>query len=511
MLKEGQNRFQIQMFSLDQMVLEESEVRLIDVFVDALDLESFEFEIRGEKERGSSSYSMDSLVKLYYYGYLNKTRSSRDLEKLCRCNVEVMWLLKGLQPKYRTIANFRKDNKKSLSLVFKAFVVWLRGEDLLDSEIVAIDGSKIRAQNSKKNNYNAKKVEQQLKYNEEKIEEYLEELDNVDGEEKREELLSKVEKYKKGKKKYEVLKSRLQEIKEQGETQISTTDKDARCLPEKMNITNVSYNVQASVEGKNSFVVASEVMNENDTYALSNMVEKSQEALEKKDLKVLADKGYDTGMELKNSAEMGVLTYVSPKNRDKLNAKTFRKSDFIYEEKEQQYICPNKEILKTNGKWYNKNKGLVSKNYRVQHFKISYKVCSKCPLKEQCISEKTIENRHGRTIERSEYENYIERNKERVEKNKDLYKRRQSIVEHPFGTIKRQWGYNYTLLKGKEKVQGEIDLIFTCYNLRRLISILGVKEIIKRLKSQMLSDFCLFYSMVPDGGSEQLKLMTLRN
>jgi len=484
------SRGQLKMVSWEQYIKSDNPVRLVDAFVDYFDLGKLGFEDKGKSHEGRPAYGSEVLLRLYVYGYLNRIRSGRQLEKAARTNIELFWLLRESTPCYKTITDFRKNNKKALEGLFKAFVRFLRGEDLLEDEVVAIDGSKFRAQNSKKNNYNEKKVKRHLDYIEKQQNRYLAELDEVDaledesaGIEMRLEVAEHLESLRQRKLKYESLQEQLKIAREKGQTQVSTTDADARALPKKMNIVEVGYNVQIGATATHKLVTNVEVLNENDAYALSGVAIAAKEALGKEALKVLADKGYDTGAELKACAEHNITTYVSPrkKNTSKKDPK-YAKEAFEYLAEKDAYRCPMDKELTTNGNWYKKNDGKYRRVYRVKVYKLPFAVCNACPQKMKCAGGANLKNSKGRPIERSEYDDYLEDNRERVKLNKTLYRTRQQIVEHPFGVIKRQWGYDYTLLKGKAKVSGEFHLIFTCYNLRRAMSILGVKSLIERLK-----------------------------
>ena len=500
----GINRQQMTLVCLDQEIEKEAEVRLIDAFVDCLSIKELKFKEKGKNIEGRPAYSTSVLLKLFLYGYLNRVRSSRQLSKQSKINIELQWLLRGLRPSHQTINSFRKENARGLLKVFRRLNRFLRGLDLFSEDTVAIDGSKFRAQNSKKNNYNEKKIDKHLKYIDGQAEKYLKEMERLDEEELSEhkeeqtlDIAKKLDLLTQRRKKYEDLKGKIIEAHKEGITQISTTDPDARALPKKMNIVEVGYNVVTSVESKNKLITNFEVTNKHDTYALSHSARKAKRALGKRGketINVLADKGFDTGVELKNCIENNINTYVSPKKRsNSLKDKRFTKGQFQYEEEQDVYICPRGEELKTNGKHYKKNKGNRRKSYCVKHYKVSFSICNICPDRIACAGESNLKNSKGRYIERSEYEGYIEENIERVGLNKELYRKRQEIVEHPYGTIKRQWGFDYTLLKTIAKVRGEFALIFTAYNLRRAISIMGVEVLIERLKeSFILLEQCFY-------------------
>ena len=488
------DRSQIQFLSWEGLISEDNPVRVIDAFVEYFDLSSLGFEAKGKSHEGRPAYGSVILLKLYIYGYLNRIRSSRELARACQRNVELFWLLHQCQPCYKTIANFRKDNGKAISNLFKQFNRFLKGEGLFSADTVAIDSVKIAAQNSKKNNYNSKKVQQHLSYLDQQVDHYLETLQQVDQSEEETmlEIAEKLDQLSQRQKKYKELEAQLKEARLKGETQISTTDEDARALPKKMNIVEVAYNIQASVEADHKLITNFEVTNKNDTNALSSVALEAKKVLGEDKLKVLADKGYDTGIEHKVCAENGIETYVAPRQKNTTKKHTdYTKDKFIYDPDRDSYQCPAGQELKTNGNWYKKNGTNYRRVYRVKVYKLPFDVCNTCAFKLDCAGAANLKNSKGRPIERSEYEEVLEANRERVRLNKGLYRKRQQIVEHPFGTIKRQWGYYYTLMKTSKKVEAEMSLIFSCYNLRRSISIFGVKGLIKRLKRAFLSIWSL--------------------
>lgn len=494
MKKAGQDRSQIQMWSLESAVNENSLVRVVDAFVNMLELEELGFEIKGQQQNGAPAYECADLLKLYYYGYLNRVRSSRRLEREALTNVEAMWLLRGLKPGYKTIANFRKDNKKALEKVFYELNKFLKTQGLFDEEKICIDGSKFRAQNSKKNNYNEKKVNQHLDYINKQTRQYLDELDLIDQQEDNEtkleqtlEISNKLDQLKKRKDKYTLLHQEVELAREKGETQISTTDADARSLPKKMNTVEMSYNVITAAEMKNKLITNFQLSNKLDTYGLSPLAIDARKVLGKQvgeKLIALADKGFDTGSELKICSDNDIETYGSPKNRANTKQdKQFNKDQFDYDLETDTYTCPEGETLKSNQKWYTKTNGKHRRPIKSKHYKAPFKICKACPHKLKCVGESNFKNSKGRCISRSEYQEYIDDNIEWVKLHKELYRKRQQVIEHPFGTIKRQWGYDYTLLKGIEKVTAEFAIIFTAYNLRRAISLLGVKAMVGLLKT----------------------------
>lgn len=268
---DSQDRFQLQMCSMEELIDKENPVRFIDAFVDHLDLSQIGFLVSEVKTEGRPAFDPKVFLKLYFYGYLNGLRSSRKLEKETIRNVEVHWLLGGLSPNYHSISDFRKINPKALKTTFKIFVLFLKDADLIRGEVVAMDGTKIRANNSKKNNYSPKKIERHLAYIEEKTNEYLAALDQNDSQEQPEkvrQVQEKIARLKTNKIKYEVLSKALEAS---GEPQVSTTDADARALLVQGQVVEVSYNMQAAVDQKYKLVVATHTINRNDRNAMSGI------------------------------------------------------------------------------------------------------------------------------------------------------------------------------------------------------------------------------------------------
>ncbi|MEL6667502.1 MAG: IS1182 family transposase [Bacteroidota bacterium] len=500
--KQGQDTTQFGLFAtpLEAMIASDNEVRVIAAFVDGLDLDELGFvQVHSQ---GRSRYSSDVLLKIYLYGYLNGIRSSRKLEKACRVNIELMWLTGNLQPAYHTIADFRKDHPDALKQVFRTFTLLLKDWALLGLDTIAIDGTKIRGQNAMKRNFNKKKIKRQLDRIDAQIEEAIQEWEQADEQTQQEkrpaidELLRKLDDRRKG---YERLEETLDES---GETQVSLTDPDTRALPLHRNIVEVGFNVQQAVDDKHNLIVRQEVTNQGDINALGDLAVDTCNELSLSlddEVTVLADKGYHNAAELDYCQQNNIETLVAERKQSSGKKEVgFRKEDFVYQPDEDVYICPAGEKLTTNGQLYKKPSGSRRGHtaYRFHRYTTSSTICHACALKDKCLSTSALQQRHARGIERNEFAEALDRNKERLQARPELYKRRQAIVEHPFGTIKRSWGYTYTLLKGLEKVGGEWSLIATCYNLRRSMSIVGVplllewlnsgKSIKNRLKSMIL-------------------------
>lgn len=474
-----QDRFQVQMRSMEEFVSKDNPVRFIDAFVEQLELVKLGFQVAEIKTEGRPAFNPKVFLKLYLYGYFNGLRSSRKLEKEAIRNVEVHWLLGSLVPNYHSIADFRKQNPKALKSTFKLFVLFLKEADLITGEVIAMDGTKVRANNSKKNNYSPKKIERHLAYIEEKTNEYLAELDRNDIQEQPErvsQVQEKIARLKAVKIKYEVL-SEL--IEKSGEPQISTTDADARALLVQGQVVEVSYNTQAAVDQKHNLVVATHTINRNDRNALSAIALETKANLSLDTFTAILDKGYHNGREIETCQKAGITTIVAPptivNSNEHGTTAEYVVSNFVYNSESDTYVCPAGSILKTSGTWHKKSRERDSykfKKYRTPD-------CATCAVKHLCTGRAS----GGREIERSQYAEAVEINKVNYKNNKELYRKRQEINEHIFGTIKRQWGYNHTNLRGLAKVNGEMALIMTVYNMKRAMNILGIEQLLEKLKT----------------------------
>ena len=474
----GENRYEVTLFpeSMDDYISEDNPVRVIEAFVESLDMVKLEFKHAEPKHLGRPSYDPKDMLKLYIYGYLNQIRSSRKLEAEAARNLELMWLMHKLKPDFKTIADFRKDNNKPLKKVFKQFNLMCSDWGLYGKKTIAIDGTKIRANNSKRNNYSQKKLKRHLKYLEEKINEYMTDLEETDEAEADtkiptvEEINQRIEELKNRKGNYEEM---LREIDEGETTEISTTDPDARLMSVNNNAIEVCYNIQSVVDEKHNLIVDCKVINNpTDHGQLADMAKRAQDLFDKKEIQVLADKGYYSVKELKACHEAGLETYVAKqKAANTTKDERFYNDKFIYNPKEDHYVCPAENILTPSG--YRKHQGtIVGRNFS------NYKACSTCEFRERCTTAK-----RGRTISRNIDQDLLDKVDKRTSENKTLYSKRQMMVEHPFGTIKRNWGYTYFLTRGLESVKTETSLIFLAYNLKRVINILGVSQILKKLQA----------------------------
>lgn len=474
----GISRMQMRISSLEDTIDANNPVRFIDAFVEALDLAKVGFVYKTLKTEGRPSFESKVFLKIYLYGYINGLRSSRKLEKECLRNIEMQWLVEAVRPNYHTIADFRKENPKALKTLFKLFVSFLKDADLITGDTIAIDGTKSRAHNSKKSNYSQKKIDQHMAYIEAKTQEYFDELDKNDAQEapqKISNIQEKIARLEKNKQKYELLAEKLQAS---GEPQISTTDPDARALLVQGQVVEVSYNLQAAVDDKHNLVIATHTINKNDRNALSKIALEAKENIGAEAITVLVDKGYHNGRELTTCKENDITTIVAAPELVNSNAKGTTKaymvSEFVYNKQNDTYTCPQGETLTTTGTWHKKTRERDSHQFK----KYRTSKCKECPVKHLCTARAS----GGREIDRSEYAEAVEQNNKRYKENQQLYRKRQEINEHIFGTIKRQWGYNHTNLIGLEKVNGEHSLIMLVYNIKRSINILGVPDLIDKIK-----------------------------
>lgn len=476
---EGENRNQITLFpeSVDDYILSDHIARVIDEYVEQLDMFKHGFKFAVCPTIGRPPYRPEDLLKLYIYGYLNGVRSSRKLERETQRNVEVMWLLKKLTPDFKTISDFRKNNKDAIKKIFRDFNKMCCDWGLFGKEMVAIDSSKFRASNSKKNNYSKKKLDRQLKHINEKINKYLKELDENDERESNDSELKPgdikeiIKQLRSRKETYEEHKKQLEES---GENEISTTDPDARLMMSNNNGVDVSYNVQTSVDSKHKMVLDFEVTNiPNDQGQLGNLAIKAKELCNKEQIEVLADKGYYLAEDLKHCVANGITPYINKQTYSNgTGDKEFYPEKFKYDKDKDVYTCPVGKQLKyhrtrkTGGK-------IIGYDYK------DYEACKGCSYLERCTR-----NKKGRSIFRHVDQDFLDTIIANTKANNDKYRLRQLIVEHPFGTIKRSWGAYYVLTRGINSVGTEMALSFMAYNLSRAISTLGTKEILKRLRER---------------------------
>src|SRR5665647_1053201 len=420
---------------------------------------------------------------------MNKIRTTRDLEKECKRNIEVMWLLKCLKPDHNTISNFRQGNQKAIKKVFRATVQIAKHFDLIGGKLIAGDSTKLRAQNSKKNNYNQAKIDRHVAYIDNKLEEYTRALADNDGDNKQ--VIEDEIKKQQGRK--DNYKNIEKQLKESGEPQISISDPESRQIMIRNNITEVAYNIQNTVDAKNNIPIDYKVTNQNDSKAMGNMVQRAKSILRTNEFTVLYDKGYHTGSELKTAQDLGVETIVaipSLPSTSQAPDHEYNSEYFIYNNEADTYTCPQGKSLITNGTWYNehdKRGNLITfKQYKTRS-------CKSCPAHSSCTRSKK-----GRVIQRTTFAEYYEINRRNFHEKERIYKRRQAIVEHPYGTIKRQWGFSYILTKkGTSRASSDVGLMFIAYNLRRIGNIL-TKDQLKEYLRILLSLFLYISDRIRD-------------
>lgn len=472
--KIGDDREQLSLLppSIEDYVHSKNPVRAIDAYVKTLDLAELEFLYASAASNvGQPPYDPADLLKLYLYGYINQVRSSRRLERETQRNLELIWLINGLKPSYKTIADFRKDNADAIKAVNKDFVLLCRELELLGGKQIAIDGSFFHGNASKASITTAKALDKQLKELEEKITNYQSELEKNDSVDEMSEQKS-LHKDEELKEKLEALKARQREkqtqkemLEKSGEGQLSTTDKDARLL-NKGDGTIAGYNVQSVVDDKHKLIVASDVTNDgNDQNQLYRMAEMAKEALGIDEVDALADGGYFDTNQLKKCEDTGITAYVPvPDKSSRVRAEgRFTRDAFTYDARRNIYKCPQGEELRPRGKPTEEN-GKVRTGYTSRA-----SLCGVCPLKSKCLAKET----KIRQIYRYEHEDVVERHRERMTDAVGKMRERSAIVEHPFGTLKCRAGWTHFLVRGFRKVGGEWSLMATCYNFGRVLNIIG--------------------------------------
>jgi len=498
----GIPRHQLYLFNecLDELVDKNHIVRFIDEYVESLDLERLGFKIP-EMKTGAQPYSEQVKLKIYIYGYFEKVRSSRRLEKECERNKEMIWLTEGLTPDFKTISDFRKDNSKAFKNIFKAFLKLCHKLDLISFNTVAIDGTKFRGQNSVNEVYrkeNMKRIEAET---EERIDRYVKELDEMDRMEQETNPTINQEKIKEITERLSKQKNRLEKIKfiegifeSDPELKIYySTDGDCRLQSDKGKV-GPGYNPQAAVEDKNKIIVVADVTNEqNDIKRFSPMIEQVKEI--KAELEVtgntngIADAGYFSEKEiLKNINQEGIHIVISPdaenkklrksEESEKVPAAGFEQKDFRYDKEKDIFTCPFGHELKK----INQTVRVDRHGREVNEYQCDPQICNGCPQKALCTNSE-----NGRMLKvsanKEAMQSYLDGLK--TDENKRLIRKRKELVEHPFGTIKRTFGYTYFLLKGLEKVKSEFSFICFIYNLKRVLNIVPMNQLMEAINGSI--------------------------
>lgn len=472
---EGQDRTQVTLIPecLDDFIAEDNPVRVVDAFVQELDLSALGFKGTMPAATGRPSYDPAVLLKIYIYGYLNRVQSSRRLERECQRNVELMWLTGRLAPDFKTIADFRHDNPGGIRNVFRHFVSICRQLKLLSQGVVAVDGSKFKAVNNRDRNFTPHKLAKRMEQVEESIARYMAALDTAD----RTQPLDLQAKTTRLQDKLVKLRKQMQHLREieielakQPDQQLSQTDPDARSMATSGRGTGmVGYNVQVAADTQHHLIVATEVINEgHDRGSLWSMAQRSREAVGKERIELIADRGYFKGPEILACEQAGVETYVpKPMTSNSKAEGRFGKADFIYIARYDEYQCPAGQRLP-------RHHASVENGLRIDTYYTS--VCPQCPIKAQCTTGQE------RRVRRWEHEAVLDTMQARLDGKPDAMKIRRRTIEHVFGTLKHWMGSVHFLMKTLVHVPTEINLHALAYNLKRVISVLGIAKTMKAMK-----------------------------
>jgi transposase len=472
---EGEDRRQATLLpdSLEDYVTEDNPVRVIEVFIDELDLGALGFAGVVPEATGRPAYHPATLLKIYLYGYLNRIQSSRRLERETQRNIELMWLTGRLMPDFKTIADFRRDNGPAIRAACAQFVVLCRQFNLFTRAVVAIDGSKFKAVNNRDKNFTVTKVAKRVEQVEASIARYLAALDRAD----RQDGDVAEAKTARLKDKIDGLRRQMQSLKEMGkqvetspDKQVSLTDPDARSMATSGKGTGiVGYNVQIAVDAEHHLIVAHEVTNiGSDRAQLVSMGHKARGATGCGEVTVLADRGYYNGDEVLACEDTGIVPCI-PKTQTSGNAKRglFTVADFIYDAENDRYTCPA-------GKFLTRGKVRSDRRDNIDHYR-NLTACLTCVLKPRCTPDKI------KRLKRWEHEGILDTMQARLDRMPDAMAIRRQTVEHPFGTLKAWMGSTHFLTKTLEKVRTEMSLQILAYNMKRMINIFGVRPLLKAL------------------------------
>jgi transposase len=459
--------------SVEDYVRADNPVRFIDAFVDELDLGGAGFQRAQPKATGRPGYDPADLLKLYLYGYLNRVRSSRRLAVESTRNLELIWLLRGVRPDFRTIADFRRDNRAAFKAVFRAFVLLCRKLDLFGRELLAVDGTRLKAVNSRARNFSRERLATYLAATDARLERYLAELDEIDrgedgaGTGRGEALSVKIAKLREQR---QVSAALLGQLQESGEGQISLTDPDARLMVAHSKVT-VGYNAQVAVDAKHSLIVEQHVTNAcNDMGLLRPTAGAAMEALGVERIEAVADMGYHAGDDIVACEATGITPYIPrPHRGTAVGNGLFPKERFRYDPVADAYHCPGGQVLDT--RYASVTRGHLSVQYS------SPAACAGCQIKARCTTGR------WRRINRGEHEAVIERMAARLAERPGILAIRKSTVEHPFGSIKQWMNQGAFLMRGLDKVRAEFSLTALAYNLRRAITLIGVPGLIQAVQA----------------------------
>lgn len=465
---EGIDREQVSLEPLcfDELISEDNPVRAIDAITNRFDMIELGFAYSETKETGRKPYNPSDMLKLYLYGYFNGIRSSRKLERECSRNVELMWLIGCLKPDFKTIADFRKNNQEPIQKVFLKFSLICDELGLLGKEVVAIDGSKFRASNNSNAYWTKKKIEDKREEYAKAAEKYTKLLDACDHEE---EGSRKVRGYtrKDLEERLDWIQNKLDKleavapiVEENGD--VSLTDPDARKMNHLNGANEISHNVQIAVDDKNHMVVAVDVTSQAVDYEqFYPMAKQTKENLGVDQVTVLADRGYFSGEQIANAEKEGIVPIVSKPERTGAPDPAYSMSNFVYDEENDIYLCPQGKVLPRKAK---RDDSKAIPEYGSKH------TCADCPVRDKCTT-----NKDGRYIRRDEFQAAADRAYLSVYENRALYKKRKTLVEHVFGTVKASFGFRYLTVRRTGMVKTETCLYFLAYNLKRAINTVGIR------------------------------------
>lgn len=478
----GEDRTQLTFFpdSIEDYLTKENPVRFLDAFVDQLDMTELGFQHSIMKETGRPPYHPKDMLKLYLYGYLNRIRSSRLLERETQRNLEVFWLMKRLSPDHKTISDFRKENAKALREVFKRFVLVCKKLELFGNELIVIDSTKFTASNARDRVKDKEQLNKSIARITESITNYLSQLDQNDKADvqstqpavNQEQLQKKIASLQQQKEHLEEARTELEQTNEQ---YISLTDPDCRLMKNERRI-EPAYSQQTAVDAKHSLIVDYELTQDAaDNNHLAPLAVAAKDMLGVETLSVCADAGYYDSVDLKSCEDNSITTYV-PVPKQKISKKTnvptpdYYHDKFIYDDTADTYCCPQGNMMRRFRSKRNKRDGRLIYLYRTTS-------CSSCPIRSACSTSP-----RGRYIHRWEHESVLDRLKHRLTNQPEIMKRRKEIIEHIFGTIKKIWGFSRLLLRRLSTVASEVALTNTAYNIRRVLNIVGTQKLILHLQ-----------------------------
>ena len=469
--KNGEDRFQTTLLpdAIDDFVASDHPVRVIDAFVDTLNFQELGFTKAQTKLTGRKPYHPGDLLKLYLYGYLNQISTSRRLEKECNRNLEVFWLMRRLAPDFKTIADFRKDNGPAVRGACRAFIQFCRQAGLLDTRLIAIDGSKFKAAASKDQALMRKHIQRDRKLIEEKVDKYLNLLERSDRNDEertidRSQVLETLKTLKIKKDKLDIREAKMDEL---GDNQHCETEPDAKIMRSGRDGMVLGYNLQNAVDANTGLIIHHDLTDEGgDFRQLLPMAKASKEVLGVETLEVLADAGYSNGEHLNSCELLGITATVPRRQIPSSNKDLYQKNDFKYVSESDSFICPAGEILCRSGSDKRRNLYLYKR-----------KGCNNCELQSQCTKAST------RTITRHFFEDAYNRSEARQQDNPDLMSQRMGIVERPFGILKQAMGFRRFLCRGIKRAKSEIAMVITTYNIKRMFEVHGVPKLLMLLGS----------------------------